>query len=482
MSQVVACFETVRSSAPSRTLLYMPATGAEWSADNLWQAHQRYAERLTQMEVGSGDLVVSAAGNSAASVAVLLACRAVDAAVLPVDPGTTPHELMAVARRLGARALLMPAGAAHDPGPDTAHTRLLDEPMCLSPGPETTRRRYPGAAVLKLTSGSTSVPKTAITSEAQLIADSTRIPAAMNIMPSDVQLGTIPVSHAYGFGNLILPLLLQGTRLVLRDSFVPQQLLSDAAQYPPRVFQGVPFMFHYFCLMPSTVEWPRSLASLISAGAPLQSEIVRGFHERFALKIHSFYGSSESGGIAFDAGDEIDDSGTVGAPLPGVTVTLRDTEDATGRIHVASDGVSSGYADGENDAFADGGFLTGDCGRWDDKGRLSLAGRVSSFVNVAGHKVRPDEVEEVLRAMPGVADVRVIGADDSRRGEQIVACIVAERAGSIPALAVRRFCAARLAPYKIPRAVVFVGTIPTTARGKVDRAAIAELVRGQLSV
>ena len=127
---------------------------------------------------------------------------------------------------------------------------------------------------------------------------------------------------------------------------------------------------------------------------------------------------------------------------------------------MASSGVANGYADGPDEAFADGGFLTGDCGRWDDRGRLSLAGRVSSFVNVAGHKVRPDEVEQVLRAMPGVADVRVIGADDSRRGEQIVACIVAERAGSIPALAVRRFCAARLAPYKIPRAVVFVGTDP----------------------
>jgi len=402
--------------------------------------------------------------------------------VLPVDSGTTPPELLSLAKRLGARALLLPADAAHDPARDGACIRLLDEPMRLSRGPETNRRRYPGAAVLKLTSGSTSVPKSAVTSEAELIADSARIAAAMHIGPADLQMATIPVSHAYGLGNLVLPLLLQGTQLVLRQSFVPQQLLSDAAHYRAQTFQGVPFMFHYFLLMPSTVDWPLSLTSLISAGAPLQADIVRGFFERFGLKIHSFYGSSESGGIAFDAGDEIDDSGTVGAPLPGVTVTLRDTEDARGRIHVASDAVSSGYADGENDAFTDGGFLTGDCGRWDDKGRLSLAGRVSSFVNVAGHKVRPDEVEEVLRTMPGVADVRVIGADDSRRGEQIVACIVAEHVGSIAALAVRRFCAARLAPYKIPRAVVFVGTIPTTARGKVDRAAIADLVRGQLSV
>ena len=484
MSEIVTCFDRVRRSAPGRTLLSMPGTGAEWSADDLWQAHQRYAERLTQMDIGSGDLVVSAAGNSAASVAFLLACRAVDAALLPVDSGLAPDDLAALAQRLGARALLLPADGGQEaiPHPGTLHTRLLDEPMCLSPAPDTTHRRYPGSAVLKLTSGSTSVPKTAVVSEAGLIADSSRIAAALDTRPSDVQMATIPVSHAYGLGNLIVPLLLQGTRLVLRHSFVPQQLLSDAASYQARMFQGVPFMFHYFLLTPSTVEWPPSLTSLSSAGAPLQPEIVKGFHERFALKIHSFYGSSEAGGIAFDDSDDIDGSGTVGTPLAGVTVTLRDTEDVKGRIHVASSGVADGYADGPDDAFTDGGFLTGDCGRWDERGRLTLAGRVSSFVNVAGQKVRPDEVEEVLRAMPGVADVRVLGADDSRRGEQIVACIVAEPAGSISELAVRRFCAARLAPYKIPRAVIFVDAIPTTPRGKVDRTALAGLVRARLSV
>ena len=107
---------------------------------------------------------------------------------------------------------------------------------------------------------------------------------------------------------------------------------------------------------------------------------------------------------------------------------------------------------------------------------------MSSFVNVAGQKVRPDEVEEVLRAMPGVADARVVGADDPSRGEQIVACVVAERQGSIAELAVRRFCAAHLAPHKVPRAIVFVDAIPVTPRGKLDREALAGIVRARLTV
>src|SRR5262249_36402328 len=155
--------------------------------------------------------------------------------------------------------------------------------------------------------------------------------------------------------------------------------------------------------------WPPRLQRLISAGAPLAPATVRAFHDRFGMKVHSFYGSSETGGIAFDGDDAIDGSGTVGRPLPGVAVTIRDA-----RIHVRSDAVSSGYVDAPGDAFVDGGFVTADCGEWDAQGRLLLRGRVSSFVNVAGRKVQPGEVEAVLRTMPGVADARVVAAPDPR--------------------------------------------------------------------
>jgi hypothetical protein len=87
----------------------------------------------------------------------------------------------------------------------------------------------------------------------------------------------------------------------------------------------------------------------------------------------------------------------------------------------------------------------------DDRQRLTLVGRASSFVNVAGRKVQPEEVERILRDMPGIRDVRVVAAPDPRRGQQIVACIVADPAAQVGVLDVRRFCSARLASYKIPR-------------------------------
>ncbi len=402
---------------------------------------------------------------------------------MPADVSTTRPQLLAMAEQFGAAAIVFrDTPCADDPRLALDRTASLDGGLQLTPTRDIERQRYAGIAVLKLTSGSTGTPKAALATEAQLIADSVQIAAAMKIRPSDVQLATIPVSHAYGLGNLIVMLLLQGTPIVLRESFVPPQLQADARRFGATVFQGVPFMFQYFLSTAVGDGWPPSLMRLMSAGAPLPPATVRAFYDRFRLKIHSFYGSSEAGGICLDEGDEIDDSGTVGRPIAGVTVTLRDDHDIKGRVHVTSGAVASGYTRGGDDAFVDGGFLTGDYGMWDDAGRLMLTGRVSSFVNVAGQKVRPGEVEDVLKAMPGIVDASVVGAEDPRRGEQIVACVVVEHQGSLSALAVRRHCAARLAPHKVPRAIVFVDEMPVTARGKIDRAALAGIIRARLSL
>jgi acyl-CoA synthetase (AMP-forming)/AMP-acid ligase II len=466
VSDLLTRFADLRRDDPTRPLVHQPGLGTVWSADDIWNAHLRCADSLMQRGVAPGHLVVSAVGNTAASVALVLACRALGVAVMPVDAGTTAPEIRALAQRFAAAAVVTPDAIA---------------------AAEWTPRHYPGAAVLKLTSGSTGAPKATLTTEAQLVADATHIIAAMGIRPSDTQIAAIPVSHSYGLGNLMVPLLLQGTAFVLRESFVPHQLPADAHRYGARVFPGVPFMFEFLLTNPSSDGWPSSLGLLISAGAPLAPATTRAFHERYGVKIHSFYGASETGGIAYDDTDDPDAGGAVGRAMPGVTITLtpddaarrEDCGPGTGRIHVRSAAVSSGYSDGDRDGFVDGGFLTGDCGALDACQRLTLLGRVTSFVNVAGRKVQPDEVEQVLRTMPGVRDVRIVAAPDTRRGQQIVACVVTSDIAVTP-LAVRQFCAARLAPYKIPRSVVFLNAIPLTARGKTDRAALDDLVRARV--
>jgi long-chain acyl-CoA synthetase len=249
---------------------------------------------------------------------------------------------------------------------------------------------------------------------------------------------------------------------------------------------GVPFMYDVLMTQLAPEAWPPALRLLVSAGARLEPETIQAFHARFGVKIHSFYGASEAGGICFDDGDALADTLLVGRPMPGVRVTLRPGEPGAppggGRVHVASTAVASGYAGlsaSEQEGFVDGGFLTGDLGCFDELGQLVLTGRVSSFINVAGRKVQPDEVEQTLRQMPGIADVRVLGAPDAKRGQMLVACLVA-RTRELTALDVRRYCAARLAAYKIPREYLFLDEMPRDERGKTSRRALEALVADHL--
>jgi len=335
-------------------------------------------------------------------------------------------------------------------------------------------------AMLKLTSGSTGVPKSTITTEAQIAADGCALTEIMGIGPHDWQIGAIPVSHSYALGNIVAPLLLQGTPVVLRDAFVPAQILDDTVRVGARLFAGVPFMFdRLVTLVRDGWPWPPSLRTMISAGAPLDRATARAFAEHTGRRIHSLYGTSETGGIAYDTAPDPDGDVTMGRPVPGVTLAFWPDDAATpgtGRIHVTGPAVSSGYAAGADDAaFVGGGFLTGDLGVIGADGRLRLKGRVSAFVNVAGRKVQPEEVEGILREHPLVADARVFGVPDARRGEQIAACVV-PRDGNLGVVALRSFCADRLAAHKIPRVLVLMAELPRDERGKVSRRALEAVV------
>jgi long-chain acyl-CoA synthetase len=475
---IIERFASVCRADPERPLLHLPATETTLTASQLADAGRRYQTALVSAGVAAGELVVYAAGNRAGTIPLVVACWSLGSAILPVDVGTPLDEIRSLADRFHASAMVLPTATIDRPASDH---RALDDELCVLRRDEAAPASYRGVALLKLTSGSTGLPKAVVTTETQLIADTDHITRAMAIVADDTQLAVVPLSHAYGFGNLVMPLLLQGTAVVLRESFVPHQLTADARQFGARVFHGVPFMFHHYLANPPLDGWPPSLTLLVSAGARLELETIRGFHAAFGVRIHSFYGTSESGGIAFDSSDTVPIVPTVGRLLPGVSVDLTPEEGVPagyGRIRVRGSAVSPGYVDttGPSDLDEDG-FLTGDYGFITDGGELVLAGRVSSFVNVAGRKVQPEEVERVLRELPGVTDVRVVAAPDVSRGEQIAAVVAGHT--DLTLAAIRLHCARRLAPHKIPRIVVRVDAIPLTARGKTDQRALSELVDQQ---
>ncbi len=479
MADLVDAVRRRSRDTPDTPLIDAPAERRVVTARTLAEDAQATAGVLRRLGLGPGHAVAAHVGNRTGYFSLLLACLDVGAALLPIDGSAPVAEAAAVAARCEASATVGPegrpgSGAQALPGglrlerhPDPAHP--IAAPAA---GP---------VAMLKLTSGSTGVPKATLTTEAQIAADGRALAAAVGIRPTDWQIGTIPVSHSYALGNIVAPLLLQGTPVVLRDTFVPGQVLDDAVRAGARLFPGVPFMFdRLVALVRDGSAWPPTLDTVISAGAPLDRGTARSFAHLTGRAIHSLYGTSETAGIAYDTHPDPDGDVTMGRPVPGVRLAFwRDgeaTPDGVGRIHVTGPAVSSGYAAGaDDDAFVDGGFLTGDLGAMGADGRLRLQGRVSAFVNVAGRKVQPDEVERMLLAHPLVADARVFGVPDARRGEQLAACVV-PRDPALRVVGLRGFCAERLAAYKIPRLLVLVAELPRDERGKVSRRALEMLV------
>jgi long-chain acyl-CoA synthetase len=484
VSEILDRFRRILRNGPGRPLVHLPAASTTFTAADLDAARALHAKALDRLGLGPDTLVLLAVGNRPDVFPFWLACLEARVPVMPVEGGATAPEVVGLATRFGATVGILPAETSLRGRASRIEDFAGGLVALRFAGVEARPDICRGAAALKITSGSTGLPKATFTTETELALDTEHIVEALEIGPEQTQIAAVPLSHAYGLGHVLMPVLMQGTAVVLREGFLPHALPADARAYGADVFNGVPFMFEHFAAAPPPGGWPPRLRKLGSAGASLEAPVVRRFFDVNGVKIHSFYGTSETGGIAFDSSGAIEDETTVGHTLRDITVTLRPhagAPDGGGRVHVAGPTVARGYA-GEveaDGAFVDGGYLTGDLAWFDASNRLVLGGRISRFVNVAGRKVQPEEVEAVLRAMPGIADVRVIGAPDASRGQQIVACLVAD--GQLPdVLAIRRHCAALLAPYKLPRVIIVLDRIPLTARGKTDRVQLEALVRARV--
>ena len=473
---LVEQFHRVARDRPDDVLLWAPHEGRTLRACDILDEAHALGAALRRAGLTRGDVVLSVLGNQPAFVALTLACLEEGWPLLATDGGTPPAEAHALARHWFAAALVLA-----EPAAERLDVTVVDDmPGDLWAGvvtPTPRGHRYGDAVLLKLTSGSTGAPKLTLTAERHLVADVRHITQGMDIGPRTRQLGVIPLSHSYGFSNLVLPLLWQGSPLLLQPGFVPAQVADNAARFGAETWAGVPYMFEHVARH-VTAPFPPTIRTVISAGARLPFDTVEAFHRRTGRKVHSFYGSSETGGICFDDTDTLSPDVPVGRPLGETRVSLRadpDAPPASGRVIVHGPAVIDGYADGvDADAFDAGGFVTGDFGRLTTDGLLVLTGRASTAVNVAGRKVAPADVEAAIRDVPGVRDVVVLGVEDERRGQALGACFVASE--RIAPADMRTALAARLASYKLPRVIVQLEALPLTARGKPDRQAIADVL------
>jgi len=463
----------------SSVAVHTIATGTNTTFEELARTCEAIRAALGHLGVSRGSAVVSLIGNHPVFFAAIVSCLEAGVALVPIGEATDAEAVTLIAQAEAAAVIT----DRELPLPSARRCALTASVSLHKLVAHSDQRRYPPSVVLKLTSGSTHLPKAAIASEANLVNDCRHIVEAMGIGPNDINFACIPLSHSYGIGNLVMPLLWQGSRVALRHSFSPSQLLADVSATGATVFPGVPFMFERIKSVGGINGLPSCLRLLITAGAPIDARTVSWFRARLDRKVHSFYGSSETGGIAYDESDEVLEPLHVGRVMPETTIAIRHAVDGAcaGRIFVTGNAVASGYANDDEDdsgsAFLDGGFLTGDIGYLNDVGRLVLEGRVSQLVNVSGRKVDPAEVQRKLLELPGIADAHVLGIACGTRGQELVAFLIRTDATLTP-IAIRQRCAETLSTHKIPRQFVFVDRFPVNARGKIDWRALQRLASG----
>ncbi|HKP93662.1 MAG TPA: class I adenylate-forming enzyme family protein [Chthoniobacterales bacterium] len=328
----------------------------------------------------------------------------------------------------------------------------------------------PPPVLLKLTSGTTAAPRAIRFRSAQLLADCRQICDTMGIGPDDINFGVIPLSHSYGFSNLVTPLLVRGVALVLSRDRMPRAVLEGLVTSGATVFPGMPVFYQAFCEMENPPAFSR-LRLCISAGAPLPLEIARKFRDKFGLAIHSFYGSSECGGICYDRTARLDDPGFVGAPMTGTQVELLEPQAEASRIRIQTAAAGDGYFPEPDEEKLGGGFFTPDDLLRPSGEGFRIVGRVSDVINVAGKKVNPAEVEAELLRCPGVRAAVVFGRESVRRNEEVAACVAANE--TLREAELLDFCRRRLSGWQVPKRIFFVNEIPVNERGKVNRRELA---------
>jgi len=434
------------------------ATNGEVSRtfDDIEQQAREFAGKIDIFT--PGDVVAIQIGNHANWPSILLACLRKGLIVLPLEQSISERE------RDTALEICRAKGVITFGDEVVKVMRLRTAASTLDWGDK-------APTFLKLTSGTTAAPRAVRFRSEQLLADCDQICRTMGISDTDLNFGVIPVSHSYGLSNLLTPLIARGVPMVLSRDRLPRAVLGELAHTNATVFPGMPVFYQAFCDM-DEIPALLKLRLCISAGAPLSAAVARKFHEKFKRPIHSFYGSSECGGICYDRDGTIFEDGFVGAPMKDVDLAPVDPAATASQVRVRSAAVGDGYfPEPDEEKLGDGVFVPDDLLARHRSG-FKIVGRVSDIINVAGKKVNPAEVEAHLLRFAGVREAIVFGYPSTLRNEEVAACVVADV--DLTEAKLLEFCRAELSSWQVPKRIFLLDEIPVNERGKTSRRELAK--------
>jgi malonyl-CoA/methylmalonyl-CoA synthetase len=411
---------------------------------------------------------------------------------VPLSPLHTAPELEHLVRDAGPLTLVADPDLAPrlEPLRDGRPLLLTDarrEPH-LAPDAEPTAD-WP--ALILYTSGTTGKPKGVVLTHGGVAATLASLEEAWRWQRRDRLLHVLPLHHTHGVVVALLGALWAGAtaRLVPFDAERVWELFAEST-----IFMAVPTMHHK--LMESfraatdekRARWSqnaRQLRLVTSGSAALSPSLLSAFAEATGQTILERYGMTEIGMALSNRYDGPRIAGAVGVPLPGVEVDVVDDEgrDAKvgepGELRVRSPQMFAGYHGDRATTAASfderGRFRTGDTGTRDEAGVIRLLGRTSTDVlKSGGYKLSALEIEETLRAHPAIAEIAVVGLPDETWGDAVTACVVLHGGASLSLEELRAWSKERVAPYKVPRHLHVLATLPRNPMGKVQKAALRD--------
>ncbi|OBH59083.1 FadD7 family fatty acid--CoA ligase [Mycobacterium sp. E2479] len=468
------------------------------------------AAQLTAAGLLRGDRVALRAGSNAEFVVGLLAASRADLVVVPLDPALPITEQRARGAAVGARAVLVDqrADAENDTGASdglpswpvavtvdgTAAAVSLDVTAAPRRDVSTPEGLRDDDAMIMFTGGTTGAPKMVPWTRLNIARSVAAIIDGYGLGSQDATVAVMPLYHGHGLLAALLGTLVSGGAVLLpaRGKFSAHTFWDDIEAVGATWYTAVPTI-HQILLERARTEQPGgapALRFIRSCSAPLTAETAQALHDTFSAPVVCAFGMTESthqvattaiggagrsenpgatpGLVGRSTGPEIRIVGPDGKTLPAETV---------GEVWLHGPTVVRGYLGDPSITaanFTEGWLHTGDLGTVSPAGDLVIRGRIKELINRGGEKISPERVEGVLATHPDVLEAGVFGMPDKLYGETVAAVIVARGSAAPTAEELTAFCRDRLAPFEVPAEFQQAGELPHTAKGSLDRRAVAE--------
>jgi len=427
----------------------------------------RMARLFSERGLAAGDRLCVYLPNCCEMIYVYLACVKLGVIFVPINILYREREIAHILSDAEPKAAVGIPACLEGPAVSWSAEDLATHAARLSAQRIAVTLDGDAPAALVYTSGTTGVSKGAILTHNNFAANALNLLACWQITSADRLLLPLPLFHVHGLGNGLHCWLMSGCRMRLLPRFEHARAADIFREFQPTLFFGVPTI--YVRLLDTDPEAARysgaRMRLFVSGSAPLPAQVLEDFRRLFGHTILERYGMTETLMNMSNpyAGERR--AGSVGLPLPGISVKLVD-----GEIYLRGPNVFAGYwrrEEATRDAFCDGWFRTGDMATRSADGYYTLTGRKSDLIVSGGFNIYPREIEEFLLEQESVAEAAVCGAPDRLRGEVPIAFIVAR--DSFDAQSLERQCRAEFASFKVPRAFVRVESLPRNALGKIQK-------------